>query len=30
MSIGDPDTASNVVTYVPGLGSGFPSTASGT
>jgi hypothetical protein len=29
VSIGDPDTANNVVTYVPGLGSGFPSTASG-
>ncbi len=25
VSIGDPDTASNVVTYVPGLGSGFGS-----
>ena len=29
VSIGDPGTARNVVTYVPGLGSGFPSTAAG-
>jgi hypothetical protein len=29
VSLGDPDTATNVVTYVPGLGSGFASTASG-
>jgi Alpha/beta hydrolase len=29
VSYGDPDTAQNVVTYVPGLGSGFGSTASG-
>ena len=29
VSIGDPGTARDVVTYVPGLGSGFPSTASG-
>jgi hypothetical protein len=29
VSIGNPDTANNVVTYVPGLGSGFPSTIPG-
>jgi Alpha/beta hydrolase len=29
VSIGNPDTANNIVTYVPGLGSGFASTASG-
>ncbi len=29
VSIGDADTANNVVTYVPGLGSGLPSTAAG-
>jgi hypothetical protein len=29
VSVGDPGTANNVVTYVPGLGSGFGSTAAG-
>jgi Alpha/beta hydrolase len=29
VSFGDPDTANNVVTYVPGFGSGFASTSSG-
>src|SRR5579875_1031904 len=29
VSIGDPDTAQNVVTYVPGLSSGFPSSVPG-
>jgi hypothetical protein len=29
VSVGNPDTANNVVTYVPGLGSGFASTTTG-
>lgn len=29
LSVGNPDTANDIVTYVPGLGSGFPSTTAG-